>query len=225
LYLQLPAYPFVRFGESSVTKMRNWAVNHLPPSPAPLRVLECGSGNGTLLLSFLTTPSTSARPDPTPPSFHLTGIDYSPLSATLSAQIESARRTSLEEDGVDEDEEAINPVEVEWRTADLLRKDFGGEQWDLVMDKGTFDALALSQEEVTESGGRLPSVVYPERVSRLVKKGGFFLITSCNFTEEEVKRRWTKDGLGEQSAVSLLAFCLVAKTGRLLMGSSGFVFQ
>jgi hypothetical protein len=108
---------------------------------------------------------------------------------------------------------------------DLLRKDFGGEQWDLVMDKGTFDALALSQEEVTESGGRLPSVVYPERVSRLVKKGGFFLITSCNFTEEEVKRRWTKDGLGEQSAVSLLAFCLVAKTGRLLMGSSGFVFQ
>jgi hypothetical protein len=225
LYLQLPAYPFVRFGESSVTKMRNWAVNHLPPSPAPLRVLECGSGNGTLLLSFLTTPSTSARPDPTPQSFHLTGIDYSPLSATLSAQIESARRTSLEEDGVDEDEEAINPVEVEWRTADLLRKDFGGEQWDLVMDKGTFDALALSQEEVTESGGRLPSVVYPERVSRLVKKGGFFLITSCNFTEEEVKRRWTKDGLGEQSAVSLLAFCLVAKTGRLLMGSSGFVFQ
>ncbi|GFZ51969.1 hypothetical protein JCM24511_09739 [Saitozyma sp. JCM 24511] len=192
----LPAYIFARFGESSVTKMRNWAVNHLPPSPAPLRVLECGSGNGTLLLSFLTTPSTSAWPDPTPQPFHLTGIDYSPLSATLSAQVESARRISLEEEGVDEDEEAINPVEVEWRTADLLRKDFAGEQWDLVLDKGTFDALALSQEVVEESGGRLPSIVYPERVSRLVKKGGFFLITSCNFTEDEVKRRWTKDGLG-----------------------------
>jgi hypothetical protein len=201
----LTLHPFVRFGESSVTKMRNWAVNHLPSSSAPLRVLECGSGNGTLLLSFLTTSSTSARPDPTPQPFHLTGIDYSPLSATLSAQIESARRTSLEEDGVDEDEEAINPVEIEWRTADLLRKDFEGEQWDLVLDKGTFDALALSQEEVEESGGRLPSVVYPERVSRLVKKGGFFLITSCNFTEEEVKRRWTKEGLGERSAVSFFA--------------------
>jgi hypothetical protein len=61
------------------------------------------------------------------------------------------------------------------------------EPWDLVLDKGTFDALALSQETIPvprrnqdgteELEQRLPSAVYPEKVSELVKKGGFFLIT------------------------------------------------
>lgn len=61
------------------------------------------------------------------------------------------------------------------------------EPWDLVLDKGTFDALALSQETIPvrrvmadgkeEVEQRLPSAVYPEKVAQLVKKGGFFLIT------------------------------------------------
>jgi hypothetical protein len=89
----------------------------------------------------------------------------------------------------------INPTTCHWLTADLLRNDLP-DQWDLVLDKGTFDALCLSQEPVTEKGGRLPSVVYPEQVARLVKEGGYFLITSCNFTQEEVVRRWTVEGLG-----------------------------
>ncbi len=90
----------------------------------------------------------------------------------------------------------MNDCTIEWRTADLLRHDFRGEVWDLVMDKGTFDALALSDERVKEEGNRLPSKVYPEKVSKLVKNGGWFLITSCNFTEEEIKKRYTKEGLG-----------------------------
>jgi hypothetical protein len=63
------------------------------------------------------------------------------------------------------------------------------------MDKGTFDALALSQEPV-DGSGELPSRVYPQRMARLVRPGGFFLITSCNFTEEEIKSRYTKSELG-----------------------------
>jgi SAM-dependent methyltransferase len=180
-----------RFGESSVTKMRKWATEHLPPSKVPIRVLECGSGNGTLLLSFLTSPE-SAGPQP----FHLTGIDYSEGSTRLSRSIEANRRDTLEADA-EENDEVVNPVEVDWRTGDLLADDME-EQWDLVLDKGTFDALCLSQEVVAERGNRLPSVVYPEQVAKLVNTGGFFLITSCNFTEEEIKRRWTKEGLGFQ---------------------------
>lgn len=180
----------VWFGESAVDKMRAWADKNLPrrtATSAPLRVLECGSGNGTLLLSFLSSPGDE------PQSFHLTGIDYSSGAAKLGASIEASRRESLA-DELDEDEEVLNEATCEWRVGDLLRDDFP-EMWDLVMDKGTFDALALSQEPVDESGGQLPSRVYPERIARLVKPGGFFLITSCNFTEDEVKKRYTAPGV------------------------------
>ena len=177
------------FGEDAVCKMRQWAADNLPHQDTPIRVLECGSGNGTLLLSFLTSPG----PDVEPQAFHLTGIDYSEGAVALGASIEAARRETLEDD-MDVDD-VINPVTCEWRHGDLLRDDIA-ETWDLVMDKGTFDALALSRDPVEGTGGQLPSRVYPQRIARLVKPGGFFLITSCNFTEEEIKSRYTKPELG-----------------------------
>ena len=209
-----------RFGERSVKKMRQWAETHLPsPSDQPLRILECGSGNGTLLLSFLAASRSPAQ------RFHLTGIDYSAGALELAKGVEEARRKALadgsyespegsEDDGEDEDADAdergdtraggskqrvINDVpSVDWRVGDLLRDDIRG-QWDLVLDKGTYDALCLSNISIDETGGRLPSQAYPEKVARLVRDGGFFLITSCNFTEEEIKRRWTAEGLGGRS--------------------------
>ncbi|BEI93723.1 uncharacterized protein CcaverHIS019_0601820 [Cutaneotrichosporon cavernicola] len=201
----------VWFGDDAVTKMRAWAHENLPSSPTPLRVLECGSGNGTLLLSFLTWPG----PDPQP--FHLTGLDYSSGAVQLGASVESSRRAAIKEEDEDvlDPEDVINPTTCEWRVADLLRDDIP-EEWDLVMDKGTFDALALSQELVEEKGGRLPSRVYPEQVAKLVKPGGFFLITSCNFTEEEVKRRFGVPGLGLRfhSSVPHPSFSFGGKTGQ-----------
>ena len=165
--------------------MRAWAQKHLPRSSRPIRILECGSGNGTLLLSFLTSPHPSS-----PQSFHLTGIDYSPGAVTLARGVEAVRRAALADD-----DETVNTVEIAWRTSDLLKDDIG-EQWDLVLDKGTFDALTLSNKPL-KGDGRLPSRVYPERVARLVREGGFFLITSCNFTEEEIRKRYSRPELGE----------------------------
>lgn len=184
----------VWFGEDSVHKMRAWAHDNLPStSDKPLRILECGSGNGTLLLSFLTTPD----PDAEPQQYHLTGIDYSEGAVKLGESVEKARRVAIEEgdeDVIDIDD-VVNECTCEWRVGDLLRDEYQ-ETWDLVMDKGTFDALALSDEPIAEKGGRLPSQVYPEQVAKLVSPGGFFLITSCNFTEEEVIKRYTKPGVG-----------------------------
>lgn len=184
----------VWFGEDSVHKMRAWAHDNLPPTAdKPLRILECGSGNGTLLLSFLTTPD----PDAEPQRYHLTGIDYSAGAVKLGESVEAARRKAIEEgdeDVIDIDD-VVNECTCEWRVGDLLRDEMG-ETWDLVMDKGTFDALALSNEPIAEKDGRLPSHVYPEQVAKLVSPGGFFLITSCNFTEEEIVKRYTKDGTG-----------------------------
>nr|XP_019048758.1 hypothetical protein I302_02532 [Kwoniella bestiolae CBS 10118]OCF27688.1 hypothetical protein I302_02532 [Kwoniella bestiolae CBS 10118] len=201
----------VWFGESSVIKMRKWAQRHLTPSTEPIRILECGSGNGTLLLSFLTSSSLEDDTPPVPQKFHLTGIDYSEGARELAQSITKSRRENIQqeiEDALEDDDEELveNEVEVDWRTEDLLRKDFEGEQWDLVLDKGTYDALCLSSEGIAEEQGRLPSQVYPERIARLVKKGGYFLITSCNFTEEEIKGRYTKEGLGFEFHSSGLIF-------------------
>jgi SAM-dependent methyltransferase len=150
--------------------------------------MECGTGNGTLLLSFLTSPSSSE-----PQRYHLTGTDYSAGSITLAKEVEESQRQALADGDYDDEEEVINDVSTDWREVDLLRHDFLGEEWDLVLDKGTFDALCLSKEEVD---GKLPSHLYPEKVAKVVKEGGFFLITSCNFTETEIKARWGKKELG-----------------------------
>ncbi|MCJ1307112.1 hypothetical protein MMC25_000758 [Agyrium rufum] len=58
--------------------------------------------------------------------------------------------------------------------------------FDLVLDKGTFDAISLSEERDPATGQRICGL-YAGRVERLVRKGGLLLVTSCNWTEEELK--------------------------------------
>ena len=76
----------------------------------------------------------------------------------------------------------------------MLEDEDGEGGFDVVLDKGTFDAISLSEEE--DEHGRRICEGYRERVQRLVKKGGIFLVTSCNWTEEELKT-WFDDGEGE----------------------------
>ncbi|KAH9972823.1 hypothetical protein BGW80DRAFT_1312767 [Lactifluus volemus] len=54
-------------------------------------------------------------------------------------------------------------------------------EWDLLLDKGTYDAIALGEDV----SGKSPVAAYPTQASKLLRDGGFFLITSCNFTEED----------------------------------------
>ena len=70
------------------------------------------------------------------------------------------------------------------------------ESWDVVLDKGTFDAISLSEEK--DSQGRRLCEGYREKVEALVKPGGMLVVTSCNWTEGEL-RGWL--GIGELEAV------------------------
>jgi SAM-dependent methyltransferase len=69
--------------------------------------------------------------------------------------------------------------------------------FDIVLDKGTFDAVSLSEEVVVEGkseGKMIQRRVcerYPGIARRLVRKGGFLVVTSCNWTEEELVRWFT----------------------------------
>ncbi|PYI07292.1 hypothetical protein BO78DRAFT_396586 [Aspergillus sclerotiicarbonarius CBS 121057] len=90
---------------------------------------------------------------------------------------------------------------------DWFPYDKGG--FDIVLDKGTFDAVSLSDEVVVEgdregedtaaSGRKIQRRVcerYPGIVRGLVRKGGFVVVTSCNWTEEELVNWFTSTSTG-----------------------------
>jgi len=138
--------------------MVEWSLENIPPSSNP-SVLEIGSGNGTLLLGLL---------DAGYDSVNLSGIDYSPGAVALSRQISRTRGGSL-----------ISFNECDFLTDDppipeTLRLENQIAIWDLVLDKGTYDAIALGKKD---DQGRSPSIKYPGRAARLLKPGGYFLIT------------------------------------------------
>lgn len=75
---------------------------------------------------------------------------------------------------------------------DAVRSETNGENgdggtagWDVVLDKGTFDAVSLSNQR--DEAGRRICEGYRDRVLQLLRPGGVFLVTSCNWTEEELK--------------------------------------
>jgi hypothetical protein len=71
--------------------------------------------------------------------------------------------------------------------------DKGG--FDIVLDKGTFDAVSLSEERDEGSGERVCER-YPGIARGLVRRGGFLVVTSCNWTEEELVRWFVGGGDG-----------------------------
>jgi hypothetical protein len=54
--------------------------------------------------------------------------------------------------------------------------------FDIVLDKGTFDAVSLADDAKTTRVCER----YPRIAQRLVRAGGFVVVTSCNWTEEEL---------------------------------------
>ena len=114
------------------------------------------------------------------------GVDYSVQSVQLARRI--AEGKGLESD-------------ITFNVWDILngRGEEGEElelgQWDIVLDKGTFDAVSLSGVAGAEER-------YVRRVEELVKKEGMLLVTSCNWTDAEITH-WFEAGGRLKRSVSL----------------------
>ena len=153
--------------------MVDWSLEHVPPhsTPAP-HVLEIGSGNGTLLF---------ALHEAGYPPERLSGIDYSEDAVRLARAIGKSRAGGSGE--IDEDEPHAQSDRITFNTCDFLRADvpllydMNRDGWDLVLDKGTFDAIALSEKD---ENGKNGADLYPSRLRDIVKPGGFFLITCAS---------------------------------------------
>ncbi|KAF7901890.1 uncharacterized protein EAF01_007188 [Botrytis porri] len=126
------------------------------------------------------------------------GVDYSERS------IEFAKRIAKDKLEKGEGERIEQGNEIEFITWDIMKEDpspkvLNGEQakgWDIVLDKGTFDAISLS-EEVDTNGKRIFEG-YKEKVLALVRMGGVAVVTSCNWTEEELIEWFVGKGEEEQ---------------------------
>ncbi|KAL6102003.1 eef1akmt2 [Pungitius sinensis] len=100
---------------------------------------------------------------------NLTGIDYS------LASVELARNVLRAEDLTD-----ITVKEVDFLNCRGELKGF-----DVCIDKGTFDAISLNPDSSKED-----KILYVQVLKDALRDKGFFAITSCNWTKEQLLDRF-----------------------------------
>ena len=131
--------------------------------------LDVGAGNGEMLFVLREEGGFEGR---------MVGVDYSDASIQLGKK----RLASIQEDGGAD----IGGIAFEeWDVMHSVPREAWQDGFDVVLDKGTFDAISLSDE--ADEAGRRICEGYREKVEVLVKPGGYLVVTSCNWNEEELK--------------------------------------
>ncbi|KAK9475974.1 methyltransferase domain-containing protein [Lipomyces japonicus] len=154
------------------------STNELPLSLKSTSVIDLGTGNGHLVFRVRSEVGFRAR---------LKGVDYVQSSVDFARQILNKKII----DGDVEDPDS----NIEFEQLDFLNLPENSENqgWDLVLDKGTLDAIALNIELIRN--GKSGVQLYPEAIrDKIVKLGGIVFITSCNFTEDELRKIMDIDG-------------------------------
>lgn len=96
---------------------------------------------------------------------NLTGVDYSENSIELAKKIANDQNYN-----------------ITFKIADLLTEESVQElgKFKIAHDKGTYDAVSLMED------AKEKRIVYVKNVASLMEDDGLFIITSCNFTEDEL---------------------------------------
>lgn len=100
---------------------------------------------------------------------NLTGIDYSANAVTLAKQIASDQNMNI----------AYEMLDL-LDSNDILRK-FGTKTFDVVHDKGTYDAISLHPDNPAEKRAQ-----YIENLFKLTSSDGLLILSSCNWTDAEL---------------------------------------
>lgn len=160
------------------------------------RLLDLGTGNGSMLALLRRKGGFRGE---------MVGVDYSGRSVELARELQRVRGHSAyddsESEGEDqgEDEGEDEGTQIRFEEYDILNSDpLPNLEWfphsqngfDIVLDKGTFDAVSLS-DEIDRFAQRRVCERYPVAARGLVRRGGFLVVTSCNWTEEELVRWFT----------------------------------
>ncbi|XP_044153749.1 EEF1A lysine methyltransferase 2 isoform X2 [Bufo gargarizans] len=148
------------FGEGSMTRVVRWL--NAQNIPLTTSIVDIGTGNGMLLVELAKSGFSS-----------LLGIDYCADAVALARNI-------CEREGVSQS--------VNLQVADFLGSFSPAEQFDIGLDKGTFDAVSLDP-----SGSEEKRRQYLQSLCRVLKPNGIFIITSCNWTKDELLEQFGND--------------------------------
>jgi SAM-dependent methyltransferase len=156
----------------------------------PTSFLDLGTGNGHLLFAL----RDAGWDGP------MVGVDYSAKSVELAQQIEQMKLDNKDDEEEDEDDEDEDDHEgrstqpVHFSEYDIFHpkrlEHAPPDGFNVILDKGTFDAISLSSE--TSQDGRRIFEQYRDSILPLLRNEGYFLITSCNWTEDELKSWFEK---------------------------------
>lgn len=96
---------------------------------------------------------------------NLTGVDYSEKSVELAQRIATDQKHN-----------------ITYKVADLLSDESIDQlgKFKICHDKGTYDAVSLME------GAKEKRLIYTKNVANLMEDDGVFIITSCNFTGDEL---------------------------------------
>lgn len=182
----------VWFSESNAEQRVLRHLENLGLDLASSTVLDLGTGNGSMLFAL--------REDGW--AGEMLGIDYSESSTELARRV-AERAGEVQADGMVGHVEGPTTKTVRFEVWDFMKQGVDetvlpqasghGKAWDVVLDKGTFDAISLSKD--TDEHGRRTVEGYRDRVKGFVRKdGGLLVLTSCNWTQEELTRWFVKQG-------------------------------
>lgn len=144
-----------------------------------LNILDLGTGNGHFLFEL----NQEIEEQDVSVNLVNNGIDYSPESVQFARKV--AQRKFPDQSYTFEE---VDFIKKECR---YLQENAG--KFDVIFDKGTLDAIALNNDPVEDFDGKIGVEVYPLQVSQLVSTGSLLIITSCNFTEEELTKIITQE--------------------------------
>jgi len=165
------------FGEDVQDRMVRWLTRKEVDTSS--HMLDLGTGNGMLLLALREEGFTN-----------LVGVDYSEGAVQLA-------RSVAQKEGMGDIQFQVCDILSESSVCQLCKSattstlSGGGEpdrKFSVCLDKGTYDAVSLQRPEVTADRDR-----YRTNVRSLLEPGGLLMLTSCNWTKDQLVTHFHKD--------------------------------
>jgi len=192
----------VWFGKNAVKRVQKW-LDATTLDKENSVVLDLGCGNGATLFSLANSGWSK-----------LVGIDYSPDAVELAQSIAQKRlktgfKVYVKTVGNEIDLSICGTHFLVLHVMDITQNSVCLPQFDVILDKGTFDAISLCPDYAEVKKENYAAFV----AAHLKIQNGLFCITSCNWAETELRSFFEKRGFEVVDKIPFPTFTFGGITG------------